>query len=355
MKRIFTPFFAGLFFILASCSKKNDNPSLPSVSDTLTPTVTTFAGSGSPGSANATKTLASFDFPTGIAIDKNGYFLVADNLNETIRAITPLGVVGTICGTVGTSGYKNTTDSVLFNSPQGIALDPLGNIYIADQYNGVIRVINTSGVTSTYAGNKSDATFSTTLFSAPTGLATDAAGDLFVSDTRLNTITKITPKGVISTVAGNGLAGNANGTGTSATFYQPIALVVDGEGNIYVADAGNNEIRLINTQGQVSTFAGNGSQGSSNGKGAAATFHAPSGIGIDSQGNLYVADSGNNEIREIAADGTVSTLAGTGATGAANGSPSTSTFNGPTGLVVDPYSHIYVVDSGNNLIREIVQ
>jgi sugar lactone lactonase YvrE len=356
MKRIFTLLLAGTLFILVSCSKKDNNPMVTNVSGNIPPSVTTLAGSGSSGFANGTKAAAVFDFPTGVAINNLGYLIVSDNVNEAIRLVTPLGVVGTICGTAGQSGYKNTTDSVLFNSPQGVALDAAGNVYIADKNDSVIRVITTASVTSTYAGIKSDATFTTKAFSAPTGLATDAAGNLFVSDIRLNTITKITPKGVITTVAGSGQSGNANGTGTAATFNQPTALVVDGAGNIYVADAVNNEIRLINTQGQVSTFAGSGNVGSSNGKGTAASFNQPSGIAIDSQGNLYVADSGNNLIREIASDGTVTTLAGTGAFGATNGSsPLTSTFSAPTGLAVDSYFNVYVIDTGNNLIRVIHQ
>jgi hypothetical protein len=356
MKRTFTIFLAGTIFLFTACSKKNDTTTNNSVGTTTnTPSVSTFAGSGIPGAIDGTKEQAEFNYPTGISISNEGYFFVADRQNDLARLITPLGVVSTLAGTAGMPGFNNKADSTLLFFPSGTSADAAGNVYIADNGNGVIREVTTTGVVSTYAGNVSGATFSTKALSAPFGVATDPAGDVFVADIGNNTIVKITPKGAITTVAGSGTSGSVNGTGTSASFNYPSGLVVDGVGNIYVADRGNNEIRLINTQGQVSTFAGGVTAGSANGKGTAASFNGPAGICMDSSGNLYVADSNNNMIREIATDGTVTTFAGTGQAGATNGSPLASTFNNPQGVAVDPYFRVFVCDTGNSLIRLIQQ
>jgi sugar lactone lactonase YvrE len=352
MNRRFIAFLAGTLFI-AACSKKNDT-TITTGTGTTTPSVSTVAGTGLPSSADGTQTKAGFSFPAGICLSASGYLFVADKGNQLVRLISAGGVVNTVAGLAGTAGLSDNTDSVTFNAPNGVAATVGGTVFVADEGNSVIRAISTAGVTSVYAGKVTGALFQTTL-SAPAGVATDLAGDLFIADAGTNTITKISGKGIVTLVAGSGIKGSTNGTGTAASFNQPNSLVVDGAGNIFVADEGNNVIRLINTQGQVSTFAGSGTAGNVNGKGTAASFNAPAGIAIDSQGNLYIADSKNNEIREISTSGMVTTLAGTGAAGAANGSLTSSTFNNPEGVAVDSYGNVYVSDTGNSLIRGIVQ
>jgi len=177
---------------------------------------------------------------------------------------------------------------------------------------------------------------------------------LYVADNGNNVIRKISFKGNVTTLAGSGARGSLDGTGTAATFNQPEALCVDLGGNVYVADAGNNKIRKITPQGVVSTLAGNGTAGLMDGKFTDSEFNQPAGIAIDKNGNLFVGDTGNNVIRKIVPNsGLVITYAGTGQVGSNNSSLTASTFSSPQGLVVDPYGRIFVVDTGNDLIRLI--
>jgi len=352
MNRIFITSLAGAVLMLAACSKSSNSVGNLALPPPTPPSVSTFAGSGAQGAVDGLRQQAEFNQPTGIAINADGFFFVADRVNELIREISPLGQVVTVAGTPGTSGFSNVVDSVTFNLPSAVAMDPAGDLFIADEGNAAIREITPSGVLTTFAGSKGTYIYT---FITPAGLATDAAGNVYVADAGANDIIKITAKGAITKVAGNGTRGALNGAGSSASFNQPLALTVDGVGNIYVADLGNNLIRLINTQGQVSTFAGSGAAGNANGKGTAASFNSPAGIAIDQQGNLYVGDAANNMVRKIAPDGTVTTLAGTGAAGANNGALTTATFNSPQGVAVDTYGHVYVTDTNNSLIRMIFQ
>jgi len=352
MNRIFTTLLAGVLLVVAACSKNNNPGGTIDRSTTITPSVSTFAGSGTQGAVDGLKLQAEFDQPTGIAMNADGFFFVADRINQLIREMSPLGQVVTIAGSPNTDGFSNVPDSVTFNFPSSVALDAAGDIFVADEGNAAIRKISITGAVTTFAGATGTYVYT---FITPAGVATDAAGNVYVADAGANDIIKITAKGAITKVAGNGTRGALNGAGSSASFNQPLALTVDGVGNIYVADLGNNLIRLINTQGQVSTFAGSGAAGNANGKGTAASFNSPAGIAIDQQGNLYVADAANNMIRKITPDGTVTTLAGTGVAGANNGALSSATFNSPEGVTVDIYDHLYVADTNNSLIRMIVQ
>ena len=157
----------------------------------------------------------------------------------------------------------------------------------------------------------------------------------------------------VTTFAGSGNPGADNGFGTTASFFLPIAIAVDAAGNVYVADLGNNLIRKINLNGIVTTLAGSGAKGAANGPGPNASFSAPSGIAVDAAGNVYVADYGNHLIRKITPDGVVSTLAGSGAPGAADGQGTAASFFSPTGVATDVAGNVYVADYGNNLVRKI--
>jgi sugar lactone lactonase YvrE len=336
--------------------------------------VTTLAGTaGSRGSADGTGAAARFWLPEGVAVDGSGNVFVADTGNNTIRKITPSGVVTTLAGSADQPGSADGTGAAArFREPQGVAVDGSGNVFVADYYNGTIRKITPSGVVTTLAGTagifgSADGTGAAASFSYPEGVAVDGAGNVFVADsdwtgnfylanTSNNTIRKITPAGVVTTLAGSaGLSGSADGTVAAALFNEPWGVAVDGAGNVFVADSGNNTIRKITPSGAVTTLAGTaGSSGSADGTGAAARFYGPSGVAVDGSGNVFVADSQNCTIRKIAPSGVVTTLAGTaGILGSADGTGAAARFGYPQGVAVDGSGNVFVADSGNSTIRKI--
>lgn len=328
---------------------------LPSGTYGLTSTI---AGTGSPGHADGNGIGASFNEPFGVATDTKGNIYVVDQLNNTIRKITPSGVVTTLAGS-GTIGKADGTGTAAsFNNPTGIAVDVAGNVYVADVSNNEIRKINPAGVVTTLAGSgaqgAANGSGTAASFSNPSGLAVDGAGNIYVADLSNNLIRKITPGGVVTTLAGSGLSGSADGTGTNASFNQPYGLAVDSKGNVYVADWGNNEIRKITPSGVVTTVAGGIAPGDVNGQGTAARFNKPFGIAIDENGYIYVVDTGNEKIKVISPSGLVTTVAGSGAKGSDNGLGSQASFYQPVGVVSDGAGDVYVADEFNNLIRRIV-
>jgi sugar lactone lactonase YvrE len=275
--------------------------------------VTTLAGAAYEyGDANGTGAAARFDLPNGFATDRAGNVYVADTDNNSIRKITPTGVVTTFAGSA--TGLAGNTDgpgtTALFDAPWGVATDSSDNVYVADYNNDTIRKITPAGVVSTLIDT---ATGFAAVFAGPNDVAVDSAGNVYVAAYSNSTIGKITPGGVVSTLAGTGTAGYTNGTGTLAQFNEPWGIATDSAGNVYVTDAGNNAIRKIDTSGMVSTFAGSatGLSGSADGTGISASFNFPVYLAIDSAGNVYVTDNGNNTIRKITPAGVVTTLAGT--------------------------------------------
>ncbi len=226
-------------------------------------TVSTLAGSpGSRGNQDGTGSAASFSSPVGLAVDGAGNLYVTDAFNATIRKITPAAVVSTVAGSAANRGGADGTGAAArFNYPNGVAVDTAGNLYVADTYNDTIRKITPNGVVTTLAGSAgisgaTDLTGSNALFNQPYGVAMDGAGNVYVADTGNGTIRKITPDGAVTTVAGMaGIAGLGDGAGSSALFNQPHGLWVDSAGNIYVADTGNAALRKIATDGTVTTLA----------------------------------------------------------------------------------------------------
>lgn len=321
----------------------------------------TLAGTaGSSGSADGTGSAARFNFPYSIAIDTAGNLFVADTYNFTIRKITSAGVVTTLAGSAGNSGSSNGTGSAaLFNLPEGIAVDTAGNVFVADTFNSTIRKVTSAGVVTTLAGTagsngSTDGTGSAARFRFPYDITVDTAGNVYVTDTDNHTIRKITSAGVVTTLAGTaGSSGSTDGTGSAARFNFPSGISSDTAGNIYVADQVNNTIRKVTSAGVVTTLAGTaGSSGSADGTGSAARFNAPWDIAVDTAGNLFVADQGNNTIRKITTAGVVTTLAGSvGNSGSANGIGSSARFNSPSGIAVSTAGNIYVADRANHTIR----
>jgi hypothetical protein len=324
--------------------------------------VSTLAGlAGSSGSADGTGSSARFNNPIGVATDSAGNVYVADSYNYTIRKITPSGVVSTFAGLAGSSGSADGTGSVArLNSPSGVATDSAGNVYVADSLNRTIRKITSAGAVSTLAGTagssgSADGTGSAARFSYPYGIATDSVGNVYVADTN-NTIRMITSAAVVSTLAGTaGSSGSVDGTGAAARFNFPSGVTTDSASNVYVTDTNNNTIRKITPAGVVSTYAGlAGSKGSTDGAVAAARFYLPRGIASDSSGNFYVADSYNQTIRKITAAGAVSTFVGSVALpGSLDGSGTAARFNAPLGVATDSTKNVYVADTYNHTIRKI--
>ena len=265
-------------------------------------------------------------------------------------------VVSTLAGS--SSGYaKGTGAAAQFAAPYAVARDGSGNVYVADSSNHRIRKVTPGGVVTTLAGTNTagyaDGTAGAAQFNGPYGVAVDGAGNVYVADRFNNCIRKVTPDGVVSTLAGQTTAGLADGNGAAASFSSPTGVAVDTSGNVYVADYSNNRIRKVTPTGEVTTLAGN-YRGYVDGTGAAALFDGPYGVAVDGAGNAYVADQNNHCIRKITLAGEVTTLAGLGGTsGYAEGNGAAAKFNYPRGVVVDSAGSVYVADTYNHRIRKI--
>lgn len=319
--------------------------------------VTTLAGSGVAGFADATGTLAQFNTPTSVAVDSSGNVYVSDYNNQRIRKITSAGVVTTLAGSSTAGSNNGTGASAQFNGPYAVTLDSSGNIYVAEWGNHRIRKVTSAGVVTTLAGSTqgyTDATGTSAQFNTPSGVAVDASGNVYVGDQNNNRIRKITSAGVVTTLAGS-VAGYLDETGASAKFYYPRGVTVDSSGNIYVCDFYNNRIRKVSSTGIVTTVAGSGAAGFAEGQAIAlnaAKFSYLTGITADSSGNLYVADQGNNRIRKITSVGDVTTFAGS-SQGYLDATGTNAKFNAPTGVAVDSTGNVYVTDKDNHFIRKI--
>lgn len=320
--------------------------------------VTTVAGSGSTGFADGAAATASFQRPTGVVRDAAGNLYVADMDNHSIRRITPAGQVTTLAGS-GVAGYADGTGAAAaFNNPRHLAVDAAGNLYVADSDNNRIRKVSPAGVVTTLAGTgtlgSADGPAASAQFASPYGIAVDSTGKVFVADTSSHAIREIATDGTVSTFAGlPGSPGSADGAGSAARFAMPYGLAVDAVGNVYVADANNSRIRKISAAGVVSTLAGSGIAGDADGDAGTAQFSNPLEVAVDVDGYVYVVDAWNQKIRRISPSGMVSTLAGTGVPGNTDGTSADARFAYPFGISLASDGSLYVADTYSHRIRRI--
>jgi uncharacterized protein (TIGR03437 family) len=338
-------------------------------------TISTVAGTGSTGFSGDGSSAASAQLaaPFVIALDSSGALYIADQLNNRIRKVSG-GAINTVAGS-GVNAYSGDGGAALkasFSHPQGVAVDSSGNIYIADTNNYVVRKVGSNGNISTIAGQQSggigsgfggDGGPGTSAFlSHPVGMAFDAAGNLYIADTSNDAIRMLTPGGTISTVAGSGTSNPGfsgdGGLAIGAKLNNPDAVALDRAGNLYIADGGNNRIRMVTAAtGIITTVAGGAVPGfaGDGGPATSARLNTPRGVAVDSAGNIYIADTFNNRIRVVGANGIVTTVAGVGSGGySGDGGPATAAqFFFPSSVAVGTGGNLYVADNQNNVIRQL--
>jgi streptogramin lyase len=312
----------------------------------LTPMVTTLAGSGVSGSTDGVGTSASFNYPWGIITDSLGNIFVSESGNDLIRKIDSSGNVVTFAGTKGTRNGEGS-----FYHPMGIAIDKNRNLYIADFGHDAVKRISPSGVVSIFAGSglpknfagpptwgSTDGEGNNATFNNPSGVAIDKNGYIYVADVNNQLIRKISPNSQVSTIAGtSGKTGNLNGQGVAASFANPFSVAVDTNGLVYVADTINNRIRKITPSGVVSDFA---------------SIKFPRSVATDSFDNVYVISDEQSKIYKVTPSGNIITLAGT-EIGDLDGLARNAAFSSPGGVTVDLQGNILVSDTGNHKIRKI--
>jgi len=332
--------------------------------------ITTVAGNGEPGFSgdNGPATRAQLNFPFGVALGRDGSLYIGERYNHRVRRISPSGTITTVAGTGvdGFSGDNVPATSARLNEPRGVAVDANDNLYIADFGNNRIRKVTPAGIITTVAGDgvprfggdNGPATSASLEF--PNGVVVDGAGNIYIADTQTHRIRRVAAgSGIITTVVGSGnatFAGDA-GPATSASLNYPSAVALDAAGTLYIADFGNQRVRRV-AGGAINTLAGNGAFKYS-GDGAAATsasLDTPMGVAVDSRGNLYIADTQNHRVRRVnAATGVIATVAGTGVQGFGgdNGPAASAQLDEPRGVAVDANDNIYIADKGNFRVRRV--
>jgi sugar lactone lactonase YvrE len=330
--------------------------------------VTTYAGDGFAGLQDGDTLTAEFDQPSDIDRDPFGNLIIVD-LDNVIRKISPGGIVTTLAGN-GVAGWIDAQGgNARFNGALNACVDSVGNVYVSDFSNQRIRKIDVNGYVTTIAGNGvagyKDTTALAASFRFPRGICMDNQGNLYIADSWNHRIRKLDPNGNVTTFAGGGTSVGVQSPGdwvdgpdTSARFWTPCGLEIDPQGNLYLADAYNHRIRKITPQGLVTTLAGSGPGGSANGAYLDSTalyarFNTPTGLGVDANGDLYVADTYNNCIRRVE-NGVVLTTAGSTTAGFLNGNAHDALFNHPRSVLMAPSGNVmYTPDGNNHVIRKI--
>jgi DNA-binding beta-propeller fold protein YncE len=315
--------------------------------------VITLAGAGYPNIADGIANQAVFSDPFGIAIDSKGNVIITDSgASNRIRRITPQGNVETLAGSDEGFADGNALQAK-FNTPSGIAIDYDDNIIIADTSNNRIRKLDKKGEVTTIAGSGiagyKDGAAAEAMFDAPIGVAIDEQGNLFVADTYNDRIRKIAKDGQVTTIAGSSIAGYKDGQTSEALFDTPCGIAVDKQGNLFVADTGNNAIRKIAAAGEVITIASN----NENDQSRETRLSEPAGVTLTHDGFLFVTNQNNGRIQFITPEGEVKIFAG-GRSGFADGLGEEARFNGASGIALDKEGNLYVTDSNNYLIRKII-
>lgn len=353
MKKILTLTFLVVNFSILSFSQ--------------TYTISTFAGIGSLGfyGDGGTATSAELFYPYSTTVDAAGNVYIADIDNERIRMVNTGGIISTFAGngTQGFSGDGGAATAAEINQPTEVYADAAGNIYISG--NSRIRIVNTSGIISTFAGNGATGFYgdgghaTAAEFNTVGGVTQDPAGNIYIADGNNNRIRMVNTSGIISTFAGSGTPGY-NGDGGPATAYElnyPVSVSADAAGNVYIGDYFNNRVRKVNTSGVISTFAGNGTAGFSGDGGTAtsAELNWPDGIFMDASGNLFISDEVNVRIRMVNTSGIISTIAGNGVQGFyGDGGPATAAeMDNIMGVSLDSYGNAYIPDYTNDRIRKL--
>ncbi len=313
-------------------------------------TLSTIAGDGTyrlPGDG-ASATDSHLENPSGLALDPNGYLLIADRDNRRIRIVRQ-GIISALANLSGT--------------PSGLATDTTGAVWAADPTNNRISKITTAGVFTVAGGSApgyaGDGGLAFQAFlNAPEAVTLDGAGNLYIADTNNHAVRKVTPAGLITTFAGTGVAGYSGdgGPASRATLQFPSGIRADSEGNIYIADTGNNAIRKVSSAGTISTAAGGiEGFGGDGGPATQAQLRSPHGLAADTHGNLFIADTGNHRVRVISSDGTITTIAGTGVAGfSGDGGPAVfAQLDEPVAIATDSIGNVYVADRTANRVRQL--
>jgi len=320
----------------------------------LSQQVTTVAGS-TYGYIDGLGLQAQFNNPSGICVDDAGYIYVADKSNNRIRKIDQSNnnAVTTIAGS-GAEGFADGVGTnAIFAAPTGICIDSQGNLYVTDFWNFKIRKITPAGVVTTVAGTTqgyTDGNVTIAQFGYLAGICVDTQGNLYVADGGNNRIRKITPTGVVSTVAGS-TSGYQDGIGTNSKFDYPSGICIDPSNNLFITETFGQKIRKINSFGIVSTVAGS-TLGYADGQGTSAQFSMATGICIDNFGNIFVTDSFNNRIRKITPSGLVSTYSGS-VYGYIDGSITDALYKNPWDICRDLIGNLYIAELDTDKIRKI--
>jgi len=335
--------------------------------------ITTYAGNGAPGymGDNSPATNAELGNPVGgVAIDASGNLYIADVNNYCVRKVSAAGVITTFAGgsPATATGDGGPATAAYIKTPHAVAVDAAGNVYIADQNNLIRKVTVSTGIITTVAGNGASAATgdggpaTAASINQPQALAIDASGNIYIADYGNNKIRLVTAStGKISTFAGNGTPGST-GDGSPATAAElkgPSGLAIDAAGNVYISDLGNSKIReVLKSNGNIIAYAGNGTAGPT-GDGMMATaveFNSPAGLAIDISGSLYVADAANNRIRRVsAASGIVTTVVGNGSPAylGDNGPATAAEISDPVSITFDATGNMFISDAYNNRIRKV--